>query len=342
MTKASIEVIYHPLSFKKPARTSRDVLTQKPSWFIVIRTENGIGIGECSIIPGLNPETIESTNRLLNDLTKIQYLENIQLPEAHCFPSVRFALETALLSLERRNPMVLFESDFTNNQVGIPINGLVWMDNIPAMRAQMSERVEQGFEVIKLKIGALDFNEECELLSWFREEYGCTYELRLDANGAFSPKEALNKIQQLAQYDIHSIEQPIRSGQLKEMRELVQQSDIAIALDEELIGIVDYAELLDATLPQYIILKPSLIGGWGVCDNLIQLAEERNIDWWATSALESNIGLNAIAQWTASKELLLPQGLGTGSLYTNNIPSPLVIRDGKLHHDKQSWTLPWD
>jgi o-succinylbenzoate synthase len=342
MTKASINILHHPLIFKKPARTSRDVLTKKPSWFIKIETEEGFGIGECSIIPGLNPESTEDAEMMLKKLQGVNNLENIDLPEAHRFPSVRFAIETALRSLAAKNPMVLFESDFTENNAGIPINGLVWMDNIPAMREQMKERVEQGYDVVKLKIGALDFDQECDLLDWFRNEYGFTYELRLDANGAFTPAEALRKIERLAQFDIHSIEQPIKSGQIKEMRELVKHSDIAIALDEELIGIADYTALLDEIAPQFMILKPSLIGGWEVCDNLIKLAQERNINWWATSALESNIGLNAIAQWCATQELTLPQGLGTGSLYTNNIPSPLSIERGHLYSDQTKWTLPWD
>lgn len=342
MAEASITVYSHPLFFKKPAKTSRDVLTKKPTWFIRIQTEDRVGIGECSIIPGLNPEKIDDVDRLLNQLIMITNTDQLVLPDAHRFPAVRFALEMALKSLNSNDPMLLFHNDFTTVNSGIPINGLVWMNSIPAMMEQIKNRIDEGFQVIKLKVGALNFEEELNLIHWFRSEYGYHYELRLDANGAFTPSEALNKISRLAAFDIHSIEQPIGVKQWKEMRELVKHSDIPIALDEELIGVSDYQELLDQIEPQFIILKPSLLGGWSVCDNLITIANERSIDWWATSALESNIGLNAIAQWCASKELKLPQGLGTGSLYTNNIQSPLVILNGELYYGLSNWTMPWE
>ncbi|MFM1931264.1 MAG: hypothetical protein RL226_567 [Bacteroidota bacterium] len=338
-----IEVSFrpHPLQFKRPARTSRDVLTTKPSWLLYLRHEEKTGIGEVSIIEGLSPETSEITLRSLQTLARTGFTTATPLPDAHTQPALRFALETALLSLQAQDPLVLFPSSFTSGLSAIPINGLVWMDQPESMKKQASEKISEGFKVIKMKVGALDFADELRVLEWFRTLYPPDqYILRLDANGAFRADEALQKLEKLAPFHVHSIEQPIRQNQHNEMRKLVTESPIPIALDEELIANDHPEETLDFIRPHYVILKPSLHGGLAACEQIIAKASDLKIGWWATSALESNIGLNAIAQWAATKNNPLPQGLGTGSLYTNNIPSPLVVKQGHLHYTSEPWQLP--
>src|SRR5690606_27966806 len=254
------------------------------------------------------------------------------------FPSIQFGLEQAFLSLNSPDPFLLFPSPFTDGDRTIPINGLVWMGNEKFMHQQIEKKLAQGFKCIKMKIGAIDFEKEIALLASIRTEYGeDEIELRVDANGAFPYSRALDKLNRLAPYAIHSIEQPIKAGQVLEMKDLCERSPIPIALDEELIGIAqvtDKEELLQTINPQYIILKPSLIGGIKGSAQWISVAERLNIKWWITSALESNIGLNAIAQWTFTLQNKLPQGLGTGSLYTNNFESPLTVRDGQIGYVK--------
>jgi L-alanine-DL-glutamate epimerase-like enolase superfamily enzyme len=259
------------------------------------------------------------------------------------FPSIAFGLETALLDLKAKGSKQLFESKFSIGETGIPINGLVWMGDKAFMQKQIREKIAADYQCIKLKIGALDFETELAILADIRQQFSAKdIEIRLDANGAFSANEALEKLEKLAAYDIHSIEQPIRQGQSNEMAEICQKSPIPIVLDEELIGVnhTDREQLLEKIKPAYIILKPSLLGGFNTCENWIKLAKTHNIGWWITSALESNIGLNAIAQWTYTLNSPLPQGLGTGQLYHNNIPSPLQIKNAQLFYNpKEQWDL---
>ncbi len=260
------------------------------------------------------------------------------------FPSIQIGVEMAFMSLHAQDPFQLFDTPFTNGKAAIPINGLIWMGDQAFMKQQIKDKLAAGFSCIKMKIGAIDFTSEIALLKKIRLEFNSDeIELRVDANGAFLPEGALEKLKQLATLDIHSIEQPIKQGQLQDMAVLCDQTPLPIALDEELIGVFTSEEksrLLDTVKPQYIILKPSFIGGFKGTDEWIALAEKRNIGWWVTSALESNIGLNAIAQYTSAKKSILPQGLGTGSLYTNNIPSPLVVDQGAISYDTaQPWQL---
>lgn len=338
-----MKATYHKytLNFKNPAGTSRGVLTQKETWFIVISSWRRQGIGECSILPGLSVDNYEKYEK------KLQWVcDNIHLGVAALwnklihFPSIQFGVEMAFKSYERANPFLLFYSNFTRGLDYIPINGLVWMGEPAFMKQQIEEKISQGFTCIKLKIGAIDFKKELALLKYIREHFDeKTIELRVDANGAFSANEALKKLEKLAQYKIHSIEQPIQPKQYEAMAYLCQKSPIPIALDEELIGVFTAKEKEDLLLkikPQYIILKPSLIGGFRGTAQWISLAEKHKIGWWITSALESNIGLNAIAQYTYTLQNPMPQGLGTGSLYTNNFPSPLVVENGFLKYNSLS------
>jgi len=259
------------------------------------------------------------------------------------FPSIAFGLETALLDLKAKGSKCLFPSAFTQGETGIPINGLVWMGNKDFMQKQIREKIAAGYHCIKLKVGALDFETELDIISSIRQQFSPEdIELRLDANGGFTPTDALEKLEKLAAFHIHSIEQPIRQKQLEAMAELCQQSPIPIVLDEELIGVkpADKEFILEKIKPAYIILKPSLVGGFRQSEEWIQLAEKLNIGWWVTSALEANIGLNAIAQWTFMLNSKLPQGLGTGQLYQNNIPSPLAIESANLFYKpKNNWDL---
>ncbi len=250
----------------------------------------------------------------------------------------------AFLSLQSQDPFQLFDTPFSSGKTGIPINGLIWMGDQGFMKQQIKDKLSAGFSCIKMKIGAIDFASEIALLKSIRREFNSNeIELRVDANGAFSPKGALEKLEQLAALDLHSIEQPIKQGQWDEMAALCEKTPLPIALDEELIGVFASEEkkrLLHTIKPQYIIFKPSFIGGFKGTDEWIELAEDKNVDWWITSALESNLGLNGIAQYTSTKNSILPQGLGTGSLFTNNVPSPLEIEKGSIRYaDNQQWDL---
>lgn len=335
--RAKIEPIV--LDFKRPSGTSRGVLTQKYSWLIHLwdlENPKVIGVGECSIIKTLSPDWHEDYENDLNHLIESQeLLSNFNHPWFKDKPSIKFGLETALLDLKNGGKKILFESEFTEGKKGIKINGLIWMGKKSFMLEQIEDKLNHGFDCIKLKIGAIDFDSELELLDFIRSKFSSDIiEIRVDANGAFLPSVASEKLKRLSSFDIHSIEQPIKQGQFSEMYKLCLENNLDIALDEELIGVKkeDRDDLLDAIKPQYIILKPSLIGGFGECNDWIERCEERNIKWWITSALESNIGLNAIAQWTFVLGSSLPQGLGTGQLYVNNIISPLQIEEGFLYH----------
>ncbi len=332
------------LKFNFVAITSRQSMTEKETFFIKVWDTDYpefYGVGECAVFRGLSSDdTAEYESKLINICHNIHNLSLEDIDQS----SVRFGVETALFDLKNGGKRIIFPSDWLYQTHGIEINGLVWMGDFSTMRKRLEEKVEAGFRCIKIKIGALDFEREIQLLKFLREEYSdYNIQLRLDANGAFSASEALNLIDRLAKYDIHSIEQPIRPLQWKSMKEICKYSPIPIALDEELIGNMDYdhrCRLLDAIFPQYIILKPSLCGGFSTANGWIKDAEDRDIKWWATSALESDIGLNAIAQWVASKKISMPQGLGTGKLYTNNIISPLYIDRTKLMYNPGvDWNL---
>lgn len=326
------------LEFITPGKTSRGTLYTKPSWFINLKDGNRNGVGECSVIPGLNPEfNDEYEERIKEIISRINTGESIDLNELDTYPSIRFGFETALLDLDNTQPGIIFPSTFTEGTKGIPINGLIWMGSRREMQNRIGEKLREGFRVLKLKVGALDFNEELDLLKNIRKEFSTSdLELRLDANGAFAADEALEKLKWLSDFQIHSIEQPIKAGQWEAMSMITTNSPIHIALDEELIGIVDRKrkeELISVIKPHYIILKPSLIGGLLKSNEWIELAESQNIGWWATSALESNVGLNAIAQWVFTKNCTMVQGLGTGKVFSNNIPSPLELKGPELFYN---------
>lgn len=334
----------HVLEFKLPAGTSRGVLKTKETWFLLLRNGNRHGIGECGMLKGLSIDDRPDYE------TKLQWVcDHIDLGLATLyeqlveFPSIQIGLEMAFMSIASEDPFQLFSSSFSQGAQGIPINGLVWMGDKEFMNRQISEKIKAGFGCIKMKIGAIDFKTELSLLHAIRKEFSPqNIELRVDANGAFSPKEAMEKLKRLSEFQLHSIEQPIAKGQWEEMAHLCEQSPLPIALDEELIGAFYYEEktrLLNTIKPQFIILKPSFVGGFKGSDEWISLAEAQGVEWWITSALESNVGLNAISQYTFTKNSKLPQGLGTGSLYTNNIKSPLKVRNGSIHYDTN---VPWN
>jgi o-succinylbenzoate synthase len=334
----------HNLQFKFPSGTSRGILLHKPSSFLVLEKEGFRGIGECSTIPDLSIDPQDTYYQKLDEVCKwINKDYDPNSIDLSAYPSIAFGLETALLDLEVKGSKCLFPSLFTEGKAGIPINGLVWMGDKAFMQKQIREKIDAGYRCIKLKVGAIDFDTETKLIADIRKQFSPTdIEIRLDANGGFAPNEALEKIHKLSIYHIHSIEQPIRQKQFKEMAKLCLQSAIPIVLDEELIGVdsLEKETVLLSIKPAYIILKPSLNGGFKQSEEWIQLAEKHNINWWITSALESNIGLNAIAQWTFTLNSNLPQGLGTGQLYRNNIPSPLEIENAKLYYrSKKKWNL---
>ena len=333
------------LEFKQASGTSRGILKTKETWFIKIEDEHATGFGECGMFRGLSCDDRPDFESKLKwvchhiDLGLEQLL--IELID---FPSIQFGLEMAFLDLLSDSSNVLFPSKFTSGKASIPINGLIWMGDEQFMKSQIRSKIDAGFNCLKIKIGAIDFDTELSLIKAIRKEYDVeTIELRVDANGAFSPLEAMEKLKRLSDFNLHSIEQPIRQGQHDAMAKLCAHAPLPIALDEELIGIHDVTKrslLLQTINPQYIILKPTLIGGFSGSQSWIDLAEKQSVDWWITSALESNIGLNAIAQWTYQLNVNRPQGLGTGALYTNNIEAPLKIYNGRLiYAPSVKWTI---
>jgi o-succinylbenzoate synthase len=335
----------HQLQFKRPSGTSRGVLTYKETWFIQLENTTRQGIGECGMFKGLSIDDRQDFEaKLAWTCEHINLGLDVLLAELIEFPSIQFGLEMAFLSVSHQNQFELFPSDFTKGKDSIPINGLIWMGDPVFMKQQIKDKLASGFSCIKLKIGAIDFDKELELMRSIRQEFDAdTIEIRVDANGAFKPNEALEKLKRLSDYNLHSVEQPIRQGQVDDMAQLCSETPLPVALDEELIGVFSVTEkqfLLQTIKPQYIILKPTLVGGFKGSQEWITLAESNQIGWWVTSALESNIGLNAIAQWTYTLESPLPQGLGTGGLFTNNIQSPLVVDSGQLVYDlKTKWNL---
>lgn len=347
----------HVLNFSSSRGTSRGVLNSKPSYFIVLEDSDSgrRGIGECGILPGLSCDDRPGYEEMLTSVTEAWLAARSSGLEAlNEWPSIKFGFETAQLHLQNGGFSRLFDTSFSHGNEGIEINGLVWMNSYEVMLKELQSKIELGFSCIKIKIGAVDFDNELKLIQHIRKQF-CSddIKIRVDANGAFSPEEAPAKLDVLSKLNLHSIEQPIKAGQWREMEKLCRNTPIPIALDEELIGLntsEKRKEMMAAIKPQAVILKPSLVGGFEVCDEWIDLCEKNNAFWWATSALESNIGLNAIAQYTASKinpppkgeGSVIAQGLGTGLLYTNNIPSPLEIRGSKLFYNRDnSWEIPF-
>jgi o-succinylbenzoate synthase len=323
-------------------------MSEKETWFLILEKDGKKGIGECGILRGLSADDrADYEEKLLWTCDNIQLGEN-QLWEALIeFPSIQFGVEMAFQSLRSETPFLLFPSDFTTGKKSIEINGLVWMGEESFMKQQIEEKLADGFRCVKLKIGAIDFDKELQLLHYIRQHFSPEQvEIRVDANGAFDVTLALDKLNQLSEFKLHSIEQPIQKNNTDRMSELCKITPIPIALDEELIGVFSLEEkeaLLQKIKPQYIILKPSFVGGFRGTKEWISLAEKYQIDWWITSALESNIGLNAIAQWTYLQQNLMPQGLGTGALYTNNFDCPLVVSQGQLWYEKElDWQFTFD
>jgi o-succinylbenzoate synthase len=336
------------LIFKQPATTSRGVLKAKSSWFIFLFDDQNpkvYGIGECAPLPGLSFDDQQNLEPVLEQTCNNigQYIVNSD--RLADFPSVRFGIEMAMIDLNNGGKRILFASDFTEGADSIPIHGLIWMDDRNSMQKQIWNKIATGFDCIKLKIGALHFDDEIDLIRNIRKRYTeSEIIIRLDANGSFRTNDALEKIKRLSEYNIHSIEQPIRQGQQEEIAALCRTSPIPVALDEELIGIRELEqkkELIRTINPKFLVLKPSLLGGFKQCREWIDLAEEYQTGWWITSALESNVGLNAIAQWTYSLGNREVQGLGTGQLYSNNFISPLLM-DGNmlLFKPEQGWVFP--
>lgn len=318
-------------------------MTEKETWFIVLEEDNKKGVGECGLLRGLSADDRPDYEEKLQWVCDSIHLGKDALWENLMeFPSIQFGVEMAFQSLASQNPFVLFPSDFTTGKKSIVINGLVWMGNEALMMEQINEKLADGFHCIKLKVGAIDFEKELQLLRYIRQHFDAKQvEIRVDANGAFSTNDALYKINQLSEFELHSIEQPIQKNNTDSMAELCKTTPIPIALDEELIGVFSVREkelLLEKIKPQYLIFKPSFIGGFRGTQEWIDLANKHQINWWITSALESNIGLNAIAQWTFLQNSSMPQGLGTGALYTNNFDCPLTVSNGQLWYtDNESW-----
>ena len=332
------EIEKKTLHFKQPAGTSRGVYTTRKVWLVRLSDGEREGVGECAPLPDLSCDAMDDEeyrsilNRVCEEFCQRQELDNDSWRQ---YPSMLFGLETAWLNMT--NGDMLFDTAFSRGEVGIPINGLVWMGSYEEMLKRMEEKLEKGFRCVKLKIGAIDFDQELDLVKRIRERFSHhEVELRLDANGAFKYEEALYKLELLSQYAIHSIEQPIKAGQWAYMAELCRESPLPIALDEELIGVNDLEmkrHMLNIIKPRYIILKPSLHGGMQGCREWIETAKDMGIGSWITSALESNIGLNAIAQFASDvygDHITMPQGLGTGQLFTDNIDMGLEIRGDRL------------
>lgn len=329
------------LHFKQPAKTSRGQYTSRISRYVVVESGGVRGVGECATLPDLSCDERSDYDLLLCQFCDtIERTGRIPYEALRPYPSMLFGIETAFAQLAAGGSTALFDTPFARGEVGIPTNGLVWMGSYDQMLARMQEKLDLGFRCIKLKIGAIDFDKELELLRIIRSAFPKDkVELRVDANGAFAPNEAMVRLEQLARYDLHSIEQPIRQHQWTDMARLCQESPIAIALDEELIGVNIPSEkerLLDTIHPQYVVLKPSLHGGMMGCEEWVSMAKIRGIGSWMTSALESNVGLNAIAHLAArtyGTDDIMPQGLGTGQLFTDNIDMPIALRGERMYYD---------
>lgn len=336
----------YQLEFKKTVRTSRNELKTHDVFYVRLQrlSDGKITYGEAAPLKGLSIDDVPGFEQKLqwfcnaiNDGMKPGSMDFEQ------YPSIGFAFETALLAMNHQGAFKLFDTSFYNDDQPVAINGLVWMNETGTMLQEAFEKAEAGFNTIKFKVGALDFDAECRMLESFRKRYDAfKITLRLDANGAFANSHALEQLKELSRYEIHSIEQPVKAGQPETMQEVCAKSKIDIALDEELIGLDglnDSERVLTYIKPAYIILKPTLLGGLQKSDGWIRSANRNNIGWWATSALESNIGLNAIAQWASKYNNPLPQGLGTGGLYVNNIESPLRVESGNIYYGQREWNM---
>jgi O-succinylbenzoate synthase len=333
--------------FNFKARTSRGLMKDKSSWFIKIQDRDKpmvFGLGECGPLPGLSADDrpdfeealagiIDQINASSFDGSDLQAVRNFVKPG---FPSIAFGLETALLDFQNGGKRIIYDNGFVRGQP-IPINGLIWMGDMDFMMDQINKKIAGGFKCLKLKVGGLDFDRECDILSYIRRKYFREdIVIRLDANGALKIDEVLYKLDEMAKFNIHSIEQPIKPGR-NEMEELCRKSPIPVAFDEELIGITspgDKRRLLEKLKPQFIVLKPTLHGGLKGCEDWIAIAGSLKIGWWITSALESSVGLNAICQFAANYQTQMHQGLGTGTIYENNFPSPLTVKDGNIFYDR--------
>lgn len=349
----SIAITSRTLHFLQPAGTSRGVYTTRKSFYLTLSDSGrpgGTGLGECATLPDLSCDALpdeeyeRTLRRFCADFCRTGRLD---IDALRPYPSMLFGLETAKAQLDAGGSTDFFGTPFGRGEEGIPINGLVWMGTFDEMYRRLEAKLEAGFRCVKLKIGAIDFDRELDLVRHIRRTFPREQvELRVDANGGFRPEEALQRLEALAPYGIHSIEQPVRQHQWREMARLCAASPLPVALDEELIGVNDSTEkarLLDTLRPQYIVLKPSLHGGMAGTREWIRLAGERHIGSWITSALESNVGLNAVAQLTADvygPHISLPQGLGTGRLFADNIPMPLAMRGDQLWACRQEKDRP--
>lgn len=330
------------LDFRFVARTSRETMLFKDTYFIRVfhsAAPEVCGLGEVALFRGLSADDTPDFETAL--------ARACQLPDGVLPPmsAIRFGFETALADLAAGGTRCFWPSQWDEGRYGIQTNGLVWMGDKPTMLARVEEKLEQGFGVLKLKIGGIDFDDEVDIISSVRRRFSRdVLEIRLDANGSFTCDNALERLDRLSRFGIHSLEQPIMAGQPEAMGRICRQSPVPVALDEELIGCRDRSDidaLLSEVRPAYIILKPSLCGGFAAADDWIDAATRLGLGWWATSALESNIGLNAIARWVALKNPAMPQGLGTGALYHNNISSPLQMKGDRLYYSSSMrWTLP--
>jgi o-succinylbenzoate synthase len=345
----------HILKFRFDAGTSRGVYREKLTWIIKFSHNSIVGYGECGPLQGLSPESEEAID---DKLKKVKdFIKGVKLPDnekevfqltlklaGYEFPALRFALETALLDFMNGGSRIIFNNGFVTGENKIPINGLIWMGDTAFMKRQIDEKPPKGFRCLKMKIGALNIEEELNIIEYIRSKYPDMI-IRLDANGAFNPDSALDILKRLSKFNIHSIEQPLKAGQPEAMRRICEKSPVPVALDEELIGknlLEDKLELLQYIQPQFIILKPTLSGGFAASNEWISVAEKLNIGWWLTSALESNIGLNAIAQYTEEVKARSFQGLGTGQLYHNNFESPLTIENGSIFYDmNKEWNIEY-
>ncbi len=333
----NLKFVPYTLHFKKPAGTSRGIYTTRKVWYAVLTDNDNpehIGVGECAPLPNLSCDDVpEYESVLQQQAERINNGGRFFDASLQQFPSIMFGLETAFLHYNVGS-VCFFNNNFTQQNVGIPINGLIWMGEKDEMLSQIKSKISAGFKCIKLKIGAINFEDELALIKYIRDEFSPSdIEIRVDANGAFSPENALEKLEKLSKFSLHSIEQPIKAGQWEHMEQLCAESPLPIAFDEELIGansIEEKIKLLNSLRPQYIVLKPSLHGGIRGTQEWIDEANKRNIGWWITSALESNVGLNAIAQFCSTQNPKIPQGLGTGLLFTDNVDFPLEIREDKL------------
>ncbi len=329
----------HELKFKVPAKTSRNTFTTRTIFLITLKDiKNGKqGIGEASPLSLLSLDDVPNyqliLEKKLDEFCQVGSLDQLSLA---AYPSIRFGIETALLNMSADSEGVIFNTDFTARKKVIPVNGLVWMNDSPTMYKEAIEKIQAGFNVIKIKVGALDFDEECRLLEKIRKQFSAfKITLRVDANGAFDAEDALEKLNELKRFELHSIEQPIAAGQWDWMQKFCAESPVDIALDEELIGVNVFEQadkMIKHIKPSYLILKPNLVGGLSISDQWITFAHKHHVGWWATSALESNVGLNAIAQWVSTYQNPLHQGLGTGSLFSNNFSSRLKMEQGHMRY----------